>query len=139
MRVVVRDMFSAIAQESDGEARVVDVRENSDEGGDAREHALCLFPRIVSDEVVIGYLLRARKAEQRPTPAPECSGGGGVTLKSELERVANDPSATEERLGVVRHAGWIVRRDIQEDDRLKNAPAPGKPNTYLADLERRVE
>ena len=49
---------------------------------ETRARSLCFFTQIFSDEHVVGYLLRARKAGLRP-PIPECSGGGAI-LKSEL-------------------------------------------------------
>ena len=40
---------------------------------------------------------------------------------------------------VVKTAGGIVRRDIEREESLKNAPARGAPNNYLAEMKRPVE
>ena len=106
VREKVKQMFDSIVARSRGcNAIVVDIRGNRVAGGDGREKALCLFPKDIRDEVVVGYLVRMRNAE-------------GTTLKSELGRVATDPTEppdpvfAEERMEVVKTAGEIVRRDI---------------------------
>jgi len=132
VREKVRQMFHSIGRSSACNARVVETREKSCAGGDGREKALCLFPKVLSDEVIVGCLLRARNSP-------------GSSLESQLERVAQDPAKSpdpdivEKRMAVVKTAGGIVRRDIQLDEGLKNAPGPGKPNIYMKELERPVE
>eukprot|EP00752_Nemacystus_decipiens_P016789 g15026.t1 len=131
-REKVKQMFDSISRSPRCNARVVDIRGYGDSGGDGREKALCLFPKDVRDDVVLGYLLRMRTAE-------------GATLKSELERVAKDPTdppdpaVEEERMAVVKAAGEIVRRDIELKKSLKNAPARGEANVYAKQLESHVE
>ncbi|CAB1108513.1 unnamed protein product [Ectocarpus sp. CCAP 1310/34] len=132
VREKVKQMFDSIGRSSDCNARVVDIRGSRGAGGDGREKALCLFPKDLSDEAVVGYLLRMRKAE-------------GATLKSELERVAQDPADPhdpvfeEERMAVVKTAGEIVRRDIELEKSLHNARPPGQSNINVEELERPVE
>jgi len=132
-REKVKQMFDSIVARSPGcNARVVDIRGNRVAGGSGREKALCLFPKDVRDDVVVGYLVRMRDAE-------------GATLKSELGRVARDPTGppdpvfTEERMEVVKTAGEIVRRDIELEKSLKNVPPPGQGNNYMKEVERVVE
>ena len=66
-REKVKQMFDSIVARSPGcNARVVDIRGNRVAGGSGREKALCLFPKDVRDDVVVGYLVRMRDAEGRP-------------------------------------------------------------------------
>ena len=41
-------------------------------------------------------------------------------------------------MAVVKTAGEIVRRDIELEKSLRNAPGPGEANMYIEQLERQV-
>ena len=131
IREKVKQMFDSVGRSPGCNARVVGIRGSGVATRDGREKALCLFPKDLRDEVVVGYLLRMREAE-------------AATLKSELERVVKDPVrppdpvCQEQRMAVVKTAGEIVRRDIELEKSLRNAPGPGEANVYIEQLERQV-
>ena len=123
-RRLVRNMFYAIAEANGSKARVV-CEDGGVVGVDGREKILCLFPNALRDDALLKYVVEAREAAKE---------GAKSELERALKRVEDNPKDVRGRMAVVMVAGAIVRRDVEGDSSLRNAPARGKEHRYGEEL-----
>ncbi len=132
-RQVVKEVFRAVAIAADSKARVVESDGGRNGNGDGREKPLFLFPEPLSDEVVVGYYVRAHQHIGDSVPVRL------ARSEAPLDDVGTKEGESSARMDVVRRAARIVREDVENKKCLKNAPGRGSKHQYGEELGMEVK